>query len=152
MIRLNRLTDYAVVMLAHMGREIGSVHTAAQMAQESGVPAPTVAKLMKQLAAAGVLVSHRGAAGGYSLERSPAHVSVAEIVEALEGPISLTACVDGAHGACEVESLCLMRGNWDRVNTAIRAALEAVSLADMAPLPPAFAGAPPKRRELHVGG
>lgn len=148
--RLNRLTDYAVVMLAHMSRpERPRVNpaieamgrravTAAEMAAESGVPQPTVAKLMKQLAHAGILTSQRGATGGYRLARLPAEITVAEIIAALEGPIALTACVDGRAGECEVENLCPMRGNWDKVNRAIRLALNSVTLADMAMEPAPF--------------
>lgn len=133
MIRLNRMTDYAVVVLGRMGRE--GVLNVAQLAQDSGVPQPTVAKLLKQLAQAGVVASQRGAAGGYVLARPASAITVAEIIAALEGPISLTACVDGVEGQCDVERLCPMRGNWDKVNRAIRAALESVTLADMTPAP-----------------
>jgi FeS assembly SUF system regulator len=132
-IRLNRMTDYAVVVLGRMGRE--GVVSVGQLAQESRVPQPTVAKLLKQLAQAGIVVSQRGAAGGYALARAAESITVADVIAALEGPISLTACVDGAEGHCEVERLCPMRGNWDRVNRAIRAALESVTIADMTPAP-----------------
>lgn len=142
MIRLNRMTDYAVVVLGRMGRE--GVVSVGQLAHESRVPQPTVAKLLKQLAQAGVVVSQRGAAGGYALARAAESITVADVIAALEGPISLTACVDGAEGHCEVELLCPMRGNWDRVNRAIRAALESVTIADMtsAPTFEATTGAP----------
>ena len=96
------------------------------------MPLPTVAKLLKDLTRERVLTSVRGAAGGYRLNGAPEDISVLRIIRALEGPISLTACVDGAVGGCVVESLCPMRGNWDRVNKAIGDALEGVSLADMA--------------------
>lgn len=146
MIRLNRLTDYAVVVLMRMADAPGEVLTAPQLADRSAVPLPTVAKLLKILTRDGIVVSHRGATGGYRLSRAPEDVSVAEIIRALEGPISLTSCVDGATGNCDVESLCPMRGNWDKVNAAIRDALESVTLAEMAaPLfvvPPAVPGAP----------
>jgi len=135
MIRLNKITDYAVVTLCRMGSEHDGVFTAQQLAQESGVPQPTVAKLMKQLGRAGIVTSQRGAGGGYCLSRPAAEISVAEVITALEGPISLTACVDGADTSCSVMSLCPMSGNWNRVNEAIRGALEGVSLADMAPEP-----------------
>lgn len=137
MIRLNRLTDYAVVTLTQLGRSPGSTRTAAWLARETGVPLPTVSKLLKTLAQGGLVVSHRGAAGGYSLARSPAAISMAEIITVMEGPIALTACV-GQEGECGVESLCPMRGNWDRVNTAIRGALDSVSLAEMACGPISF--------------
>lgn len=132
MLRLNRLTDYAVVVLSQMTRDPEEVWTAPQIAQGTGVPLPTVAKLLNALAHEEVITSHRGAAGGYTLNRPAEDISVAEIIQALEGPISLTACVDGAAGACDVESLCPMRGNWNKVNRAIQGALSQVSLADMA--------------------
>ena len=132
MLRLNRITDYAIVVLAQMAREPDRLVTAPHLAQDSGVPLPTVAKVLKDLAREGVLASERGAHGGYRLARAPGEISVLQIVRALEGPVSLTACVDGTEGNCDVESLCPMRGNWDRVNHAIRAALESVSLAEMA--------------------
>ncbi len=141
MIRLNRLTDYAVVVLTQMGRDHAGVRTAPQLAHETGVPLPTVAKLLKTLAADGIIASHRGAAGGYSLSRAPEAISVAQIIAALEGPIALTACVEGSGNHCDVESLCPMRGNWDKVNRAIQRALEDLTLAEMAmpAWPPAFA-------------
>ena len=132
MLRLNRITDYAIVLLAQMAREPGRLVTAPQLAHESAVPLPTVAKVLKELARENVLVSERGAHGGYRLARAPGAITVLEIIRALEGPVSLTDCVDGTEGNCDVESLCPMRGNWDRVNRAIRAALDGVSLADMA--------------------
>ena len=132
MLKLNRITDYAVVVLAQMAREPDRLVTAPQLAHESAVPLPTVAKVLKDLAREGVLASERGVHGGYRLARAPGEVTVLEIIRALEGPVSLTACVDGGAGNCDVESLCPMRGNWDRVNSAIRAALAGVSLADMA--------------------
>lgn len=132
MLRLNRITDYAIVVLAQMAREPDRLVTAPHLAQDSAVPLPTVSKVLKDLAREGVLVSERGAHGGYRLARAPGEITVLEIIRALEGPVSLTACVDGTEGNCDVESLCPMRGNWDRVNRAIRTALESVSLAEMA--------------------
>lgn len=133
MFRLNRLTDYAVVVLAQMARDRDTVRTAPHIAEETGVPVPTVAKVLNALARDGLIVSQRGAAGGYRLGRSPEEITVAEIIEALEGPIALTACVDGQVGHCESESMCPMRGNWDQVNGAIRTALNGVRLSDMTP-------------------
>ena len=132
MFKLNRLTDYGVVVLTQMARKPDDLRTAPQIAQDTGVPLPTVAKLLNALAHKRVITSHRGAAGGYTLNRPAEAISVAEIIQALEGPIALTACVDGASGGCEVEALCPMRGNWDKVNKAIYGALSQVTLADMA--------------------
>ncbi len=130
MIRLNKLTDYGVVVLSLMARQRG-VATAPQLAQQSGVPLPTVAKILTHLARDGIVTSQRGVAGGYHLARAAEQISMTEIVVALEGPIALTSCVDGTVGGCEVEQLCPMRGNWDRVNQAVRSALDQVTLADM---------------------
>jgi len=132
MLKLNRITDYAVVVLAQMAREPGRTVTAPQLAGDSAVPLPTVAKLLKELARDGVLASHRGVNGGYALARAPQDISVLEIIRALEGPVALTSCVDDAVDDCSVESLCPMRGNWNKVNGAIRSALDSVTLADMA--------------------
>ena len=132
MFKLNRLTDYAVVVMSQMSRNPEELWTAPHIAQETGVPLPTVAKLLNALAHGEIITSHRGAAGGYTLNRPAQAITVAEIIQALEGPIALTACVDGATGGCEVESFCPMRGNWDKVNRAIHGALSQVTLADMA--------------------
>ncbi len=132
MIRLSKLTDYAVVILSHMAAREGEVYTTARLAERSGVPEPTAAKILKLLARASVLVSQRGSSGGYGLARPAAEISVAEIIVALDGPIALAACVEGSLDHCGVEQLCAMRGNWNRVNRAIRDALEEISLVDMA--------------------
>lgn len=131
MIRLNRMTDYAIVILGQMAQDVGRVRTAAALAEATGVPVPTVSKILKIMGGAALVTPHRGAKGGYSLDRNASEVTVTDIVQALEGPIALTACVDGAEDACEVENLCPMRGNWNRVNDAIRGALDKVSLGDM---------------------
>ena len=92
MFRLNRLTDYAVVVMTQMTHRPEEVHTAPQIANDTGIPLPTVAKLLNALARESLVVSHRGAAGGYTLGRSAEEISVAEIIQVLEGPIALTAC------------------------------------------------------------
>ena len=132
MFRLNRLTDYAVVVMIQMTQHPNNVHTAPQIASDTGIPLPTVAKLLNALARESLVLSHRGAAGGYTLGRPAEKVSVAEIIQAMEGPIALTACVEGSGNHCDVECLCPMAGNWNRVNQAIHDALSQVTLADMA--------------------
>jgi FeS assembly SUF system regulator len=149
MFRLNRLTDYAVVVMTQMAQQTEEVRTAPRIAHDTGVPLPTVAKLLNALARGDLVVSHRGAAGGYSLSRSAERITVAEIVQALEGPIALTACVDGTTGNCDVASLCPMRGNWDKVNHAIRDALGQVTLLDMAPCLPFPMPGEPARPAVH---
>ena len=139
MIRLSKLTDYAVVMLSYMAAREGEVYTTARLAQRSAVPEPTAAKILKLLARGAILASQRGSNGGYELARPAADITVAEIIVALEGPIALAACVEGSSDHCGVEQLCSMRGTWNKVNRAIRDALEDITLADMA-VP--FAAAP----------
>jgi FeS assembly SUF system regulator len=132
MFRLNRLTDYAVVLLTQMAARPAELRSAQHIAEQGSLPLPTVAKLLNALAREGIVASHRGAAGGYTLGRPAASISVADIVQALEGPIALTACVEGSVEPCQVETFCPMAGNWNKVNQAIREALASVSLAEMA--------------------
>ena len=155
MFRLNRLTDYAVVVMSQMAQRDGETRSAQQISEDTGVPLPTVSKLLNLLGHAKLVVSQRGASGGYTLSGPPEAITVAQIIQAMEGPIALTACVDGAVESCDSESFCPMRGNWNKVNGAIRAALSEVKLADMMALPPAFglpAGSPeaaaPRRAAL----
>ena len=107
------------------------------------MPLPTVAKLLNCLAHEHLVTSSRGASGGYRLTRSADEITVAEIIQAMNGPIALTACVDGNSGCCDVENFCPMRGNWDKVNLAIRTALGSVTLTDMAQ--PIYSFEPPPR-------
>src|SRR5262245_15490571 len=129
MIRLSRLADYAVVLAGNMAREPEKCHNAFDLANCSTLPAPTVSKIMAALTRAGVLVSHRGAKGGYRVARSPHEISVADIIIAVDGPIALTVCLEHGGGGCEVEAICPSRRGWHRINHAIRGALEGVSLA-----------------------
>jgi len=149
MLRLSKLTDYAVVVLIRLAdadagvcRASGAepVQTSPGIAAATGVPEPTVAKVLKSLAGANLVLSLRGARGGYRLARPLAAVSVAEVIAAVDGPIALTACVDGGLGGCDVQGMCAVKGRWDLVNEAIRQALEQISLEDMrtASVPPAF--------------
>jgi FeS assembly SUF system regulator len=131
MLRLSKLTDYAVVILAALAGEGNPVLTAASIARSSGLALPTVAKVLKKLAQAGVTTAQRGTKGGYQLARPASVITVADIVAAMDGPIALTDCVDGQSGSCGVENSCMLRGHWNQINRAIRAALESVSLADM---------------------
>jgi FeS assembly SUF system regulator len=136
------MTDYAVVVLSQMARSDGRVFAAPDLADATGLPLPSVSKVLRLLALGHLIASRRGAAGGYVLARPPADINVAQIIGALEGPVSLTACVDGAEGSCKVETLCPLRGHWDLLNRAVRGALEQVSLADLAATAPDFIAAP----------
>ena len=131
MIRLNKMTDYAVVMLSHLAVDVDRVVTATELARGSVLPLPSVSKLMKQLSRAGILASQRGASGGYRLGRAPKDISIADIVTILEGPIALTACIEGADTSCDAIPQCSLSGHWNQVNHAIQVALDSVSLADL---------------------
>lgn len=137
MLRLSKLTDYAVVVLTRLGRDgvpqTGPVQTALGLAADTGIAEPTVAKVLKLLAHAGLVEGLRGPRGGYRLTRLLASVRLSEVIVAIDGPIALTACVDGSSGMCEAESICPVRGRWDPVNDAIRRALSGITLADMVP-------------------
>lgn len=104
---------------------------ASTLATDSCLPEPTVAKVLKLLAKGGVVLSIRGANGGYKLARGPKNISVAQVVTAVDGPVALTACVEKTESDCEHSCKCPVKGRWDGVNDAVRIALEGVSLADM---------------------
>jgi FeS assembly SUF system regulator len=132
MIRMAKLTDYAIVLLAHLARSDRTL-TAQELAARSRVPLPTVSKLCKELSRAGLVTSHRGRHGGYSLARDAAHISVAQVVEALEGPIALTECAEQSGTPCGIEAFCLARSSWDPVSQAIHVALEKLPLSAIGP-------------------
>ncbi len=139
MLRLSKLTDYAVVVLTRLART-QTTETSPGIAAATGVPEPTVAKVLKAMTQGGLVMSQRGARGGYRLARPLSEIPISDVIVALEGPIALTACVDGAMGGCDAENLCPMRGRWDPVNEAIRSALTGITLEDMeaASVPRAF--------------
>jgi FeS assembly SUF system regulator len=136
MLRLSKLTDYAVVVLVRLSGMDG-VQTSPGIAAATGIPEPTVAKVLKTLTTSDLVSSQRGARGGYRLNKSLAAIPIADVIAAIDGPIALTACVEGSTSECESQRLCPMRGRWDPVNDAIRTALSSITLADMqaAPLP-----------------
>lgn len=130
--RLSSLTDYAVVMMSAAARHCGQARlNAALLAEETGIPLPTVQKLVSKLGAAGLLRSVRGAGGGFKLARPAAAVTLADIIEAIEGPIALTACIDEARHDCGLEGACRVQPHWAAVNSAVRGALANVSLTSL---------------------
>lgn len=128
--RLSNLADYAVVTMSAAARHCGGGRTsAAELAAETGLPVPTVQKLVSKLSAAGLLRSVRGAGGGLQLARPAAAISVADIVEAVEGPIALAVCIDGE---CAMDHDCRVKPHWPLVNTALRGALAGIPLTQLA--------------------
>ncbi len=132
MLRISKLTDYGIVLLVHFAREEdGTTMNAREMAEATELPLPVVSKMLKSLANTDLLASQRGARGGYQLTRDPAKVSVAEIIEALEGPIALMECAAGP-GHCDQEVRCGLRTPWQRINRAVQNTLREVTLAELA--------------------
>ena len=140
MLRLSKLADYGIVIMTVVARDPGRQHSAAEVAVQSRVPQPMASKVLKVLARAGLLASSRGVKGGYTLARPAEAISVADVVAALDGPIALTACIVDGPGECDLESLCPARANWQRINDAVRTALDGISIDEMThAIPPAFA-------------
>ncbi|MFU8790011.1 MAG: SUF system Fe-S cluster assembly regulator [Methylobacter sp.] len=129
MLRLSKLTDYATVILSFMAREKTQV-AAMEISTVTGIALPTVSKILKLLVNANVLISARGVKGGYALAKTPEEISVATVINALEGPIALTEC-SISHQGCEQASGCDIGGNWSLINQTIHNALESVTLADL---------------------
>ena len=130
--RLSNLADYAVVMLAAAARKRDGRLNASLLAEETGIPLPTAQKLVGRLAAAGLIASSRGTGGGFKLARGASDISLADIVEAVEGPIAMTACVEAGRHDCGVEHSCRVKPHWNAVNTAMRGALAGVTLESLA--------------------
>jgi FeS assembly SUF system regulator len=134
--RLSSLADYAVVMMSAAARHgCGARLSATLLAGETGVPLPTAQKLMQKLAGAGLLSSLRGTGGGFKLTRPAAAISLADIIEAIEGPIAMTTCVDEHRDDCALEGSCQTRPHWGAINGAVRGALAAVPLTQLAVVP-----------------
>ena len=131
MLRITKQTDYGIMLLAHMAElPAGQVVSARDAADWSGLSLPMVSKILKRLARQSIVASQRGAGGGYTLVQSPDETSVASVIRALEGPISMVEC--GAQpGQCEQESSCPVRVNWARINDEVARALERVQISEM---------------------
>lgn len=131
MLQIARLTDYSLVLLTHLARrgqdELVSCST---LADESHIPLPTVRKVLKQLNNEDLVDSKRGAHGGYQLALDPADITIRQVITAMEGPVAITVCSEGP-GQCELEPMCGVSNNWQRINEAILGTLDGITLADM---------------------
>ena len=131
MMRINKLTDYGIVVMTEIATmKSDTVHTAKVISQRTKIPLPTVTRLLKTLSNEGLLDSQRGSQGGYSLSESASTISVASIIESIEGPIALTECSTN-ECACSYESSCNVELPWQKINNTIKTALEKISLAEM---------------------
>lgn len=132
MIRLSRLTDYAVVIVAQMATDLKRRHTVPSLSEETGVPEPTVSKIMKKLSKTDLVISYRGVQGGYALTKPASKISMNELITIMDGPILIVDCVGGRKSKdCAAQKKCPIRGNWDEVNAALVNALESVKISDM---------------------
>jgi FeS assembly SUF system regulator len=130
MLRMSKLTDYGTMVLAELAASDTGWTTAGQVADATHLHPPPDSRLLTARGHAGLVVSTRGAQGGYALARPAADISAAEILDALEGPVAITEC-SSSHGVCDLESYCRVGTAWQRINSSIRKALEGVSLADL---------------------
>lgn len=130
MIRFSKLADYAVVILSTM-QDGKTRMSASGLSEKTGLPEPTVAKVLKILGKHDIVDSTRGAQGGYIISRRADQIHIAEIVTAIDGPVALAACVEGSEESCSFAGGCMVKGRWDQVNVAVKAALEKITLADM---------------------
>ena len=134
MLRIAKLTDYAIVVMVELTHAVDEVHSAQRLAEATRLELPTVSKLLKLLTRAGLVRSFRGVNGGYRMDRPAGEISVADIITAIEGPIAMTQCsVDP--GLCQQEDSCTLQSNWQRISQAVAAAMEEVSLTEMAQVP-----------------
>ena len=138
MIRITRETDYGIVLLSHLSNgQAQQIHTARGLSTVAGLPLPMVSKILKALARSGLLVSHRGAKGGYSLARRPEDVSVGDVIGALEGPVGITECASSP-GSCDQESTCPISSRWQEISETVREYLERIPITHLinsVPLP-----------------
>ncbi|MFD2263552.1 SUF system Fe-S cluster assembly regulator [Lacibacterium aquatile] len=150
MILVSKLADYAVVLATRLAVVQGEASLSAQsLADATRLPAATVAKVLKALAKAEIVIGARGATGGYRLARPPRDITVADLVAAIDGPLLLTECSGSAgedHGNCEHQPYCGTKLHWGRINTAVSTALAAVTLQDMMSVPD-FMAVPSKNDE-----
>ena len=130
MLRISKLTDYAILVMVELGAARGEILSAQTLAERAHLELPTVSKVLKLLARSGLVRSFRGASGGYSMDRDPEQVSVAEIIAAIEGPIAMTECSVEA-GLCSQEAVCSARSNWRRISGAVARAMQDVTLDQM---------------------
>lgn len=138
MLKMTNLADYAVVLMSFIAANPKKIYSAAEIASATAVPAPTVSKILGAMARSGLLISHRGLNGGFSMARAARDISVADIISVVDGPIALTNCIEHAPGECGMEVGCGMRRHWQKINDAVRGALENIPLSDLTAEVPDF--------------
>lgn len=142
MLKLGRMTDYAVMVMGHMAQRHGKLQTTSDVVISTGLPVPTVSKLLHRLAELELLTATRGRKGGYRMDRGISDISVAEIIGGFEGPIALTECLPEGGGLCDFEDRCRVGGRWTAVASAVQQVLDDLTLADMLGNTPRNLGGP----------
>ncbi|MEZ5757713.1 MAG: SUF system Fe-S cluster assembly regulator [Emcibacteraceae bacterium] len=152
MIRLSNLADYAVVLMSNIAARPDDIHTAFKLNADTKVPLPTVSKILGKLAKADLLISHRGIGGGFILNSEKSDISIADIIEAVDGPVQLTNCLGEHETSCDFEPVCMTRSKWDKINRAVYEALDSVSLSEMVIQPLDFLAVQEKDEILETEG
>lgn len=137
MIRIGKLTDYAMLIMSHMAKNPLSLLSATELADALHLTVPTVSKILKMLAEAGMVTSTRGAEGGYLLAKAANNITVADVIAAMEGDLAMTECCESI-GLCTIDSMCALRENWRKINSMIHAMLSKVTILNM--MAPDFSG------------
>ncbi len=128
MLKISRMSDYAIVLLTALARDEAAQYNARALAECTGLTLPSVGKLLKALTAQGLLISQQGRNGGYRLARNAQSISLADIIEAIDGPIAMTDCFDTSHD-CSYEANCAVRPHWQAINQGLHALLDDITLA-----------------------
>lgn len=132
MIKLGKMTDYAVVILSEIARAgQDNVVKVSSLVETTSLSKATIAKLTKILVKGGILNSSRGMLGGYILSKKPDDITMKDVITAVEGPVALTSCLDHKSTSCLIQNVCQVRGNWEKVNNEIIESLQRVTIADM---------------------
>ncbi len=131
MLKISKIADYAVVILADMANKNQQKISVSTIANSTGLAEPTISKVLKALLKAGIVESTRGIYGGYSIKGPPNKISIEDIIKAVDGPVLITSCSHGSKPDCSVSQICAVKGRWDDINIAISEILSSVSLTDM---------------------
>jgi FeS assembly SUF system regulator len=130
MLKIGKMTDYAMLILCALAKEPETLMSASMLAERLHLSVPTVSKILKILGDSSLVVSQRGAEGGYRLSRDAARVSVADVIEAMEGGLAVTECCESTE-LCSLGSMCAMKDNWVKINGVIKSLLSRLSILDM---------------------
>src|ERR1700720_26649 len=149
MLRLSKKADYALMAMKHLALQSDRGSSSArEIAEQYDIPIELMAKVLQRLVGRGLLASHQGTHGGYKLARVPAQISVADVIQAIDGPVTVTACTTD-DGRCDQYAKCNVRDPLWRVRERILAALGDCTIAELATDPPPLP-APARAAVLHT--